>query len=596
MQEQHVTELEEVINWLKGYAKPFSSTQPGGDTRDLKPFMDFVGSARILACGEATHGTHEFFTLKHRLLELLVQEKGFTLFAIEEGWVEAQRINEFVCYGHGDPLRLLDGLRFWTWKTQEMLDIILWMRAYNERRGSAPAIQFCGIDMQSYDLAMQNVLNFVQQVDPDSVEEMHELYGTFWEYADQPGRYSEETAQVKQTCQLQLQRVYDLLNQRRPIYERLSSAREFEYALHGARIVIQAEEMFASFNYELRDCFMAENAIWHADQAGPDAKMFIWTHNGHAAAPLGNEQRRFMGTYLSEHYQEDFLTIAMLFYQGSCNALHRLHPRVPLSLPVGLPPRDSYEYAFHAVGLPRMMIDLQGFPDSETRSAWLLQSHLYRAIGAMYAPEQDSSYWSLIELAYEFDFIFYLNDSTPSRLIHNSHLQTGETPKIHTLISTRPRNGNFAAGLAYWLYNTPRGHECGVETTQAHSGDACAYLKSLEEDPLVFSTLHQLIGATAYHNQRIRLSAYIMAKQVKSAAGLWMRIEGPGGSLRFDGMYDRPITGSNDWKRYEVVLDVPEDSTQIVFGLYLSGRGQLWFDDVELESVSTNVPTTDISY
>src|SRR5690348_16749547 len=139
MQEQHVTELEEVITWLKGYAKAFGSTLPGGDARDLQPFMDFVGSARILACGEAARGTHEFFTLKHRLWELLVREKGFTLFAIEDGWVEAQRINEFVCYGHGDPLRLLDGLRFWTWKTQEMLDLILWMRAYNERRDGAPA-------------------------------------------------------------------------------------------------------------------------------------------------------------------------------------------------------------------------------------------------------------------------------------------------------------------------------------------------------------------------------------------------------------------------------------------------------------------------
>ncbi|GCE18236.1 erythromycin esterase family protein [Dictyobacter kobayashii] len=595
MQEQHVTKLEDVIMWLKEYAIAFGSTLPGGDNRDLQPFADIVGSARIVACGEATHGTHEFFTLKHRLLEFLVKEKGFTLFAIEEGWVEAQRINEFVCHGHGDPLSLLDGLRFWTWKTQEMLDIIYWMRLYNERRGSAPAIQFCGIDMQSYDLAMQNVLAFVLQVDPAAAEELTELYGTFLEFADHPSLYCNEPVQVKQTCQLQIQRAYSLLSQRRPIYERLSSSSEFEYALHSARIVIQAEEMFSSFNYELRDCFMAENAIWHVDQATPGAKMFIWTHNGHAAAPLGNEQRRFMGTYLSEHYEEAFLSIGMLFYQGSCNALHRQHPKEPQPQQVALPPQDSYEYAFHATGLPRMMIDLQGFSDDEARSAWLLQPHQYRVIGAMYSPEHDPLYWSMIELAYEFDLVFYINDSTPSRLIHSSHLRAEEPRQAAALTSAQPRNANFASGLAYWLYTTPPGHECGVETTMAHSGEACAYLKSSEEDSLVFSTVHQMIGSSAYSNQRLRFSAYVKAKQVQKAAGLWMRIEGPRGPLRFDGMYNRSITGTSDWTRYEIVLDVPEDCTQIVFGLHLSGRGQVWLDDVELASVSSEVPTTDIS-
>ncbi|GCE26032.1 hypothetical protein KDA_15160 [Dictyobacter alpinus] len=595
MQEQHVTQLEEVIEWLKDYAIAFGSTSPGGSNRDLLPFVDIVGSARIVSCGEATHGTHEFFTLKHRLLEILVKEAGFTHFALEDGWAEAERINTFLHTGQGDPTALLEGLRFWTWKTQEMLDIILWMRAYNQDRGSRPALQFCGIDMQSCDLAMHSVLDFVQKVDPDAVEEMLQLYETFWQYAAHLSRYSDEPLAVKQTCSLQLQRVYDLLDQRRPIYEQQASAAEFAFALQSARIVLQAEEMFSAYNYELRDEFMAENAAWHLEQAGPEAKMFIWTHNGHAAAPVGNEQRRFMGTYLSERYQDAFLAVGMLFYQGACNALDREEPQQPVPHLVVLPPQDSYEYAFHATGLEHMMIDLQGFPDEEQRSAWILQPHLHRIIGAMYSARQDKLYWSPIELAYEFDLVFCLNTTTPSRLLHNSHETNDETRTASQLITNKPRNLDFEAGLAYWLYSAPITHQCGIETVFAHSGEACAYLKSSEADPTIFSTMQQTIASTMYVQHRIRLSAYVKAQQVQKYAGLWMRIESPTGALKFDGMANRAISGTSDWTRYEIVLDVPQGSTQIVFGLHLAGRGQVWLDDVQLETVSSEVPTTDPS-
>ncbi|GER87393.1 hypothetical protein KDW_15550 [Dictyobacter vulcani] len=596
MQEQHVTRLEEVIEWLKDYAIAFGSTLPGGNNRDLLPFVDIVGSARIVSCGEATRGTHEFFTLTHRLLEILVTEAGFTHFALEDGWDEAERINTFIRTGQGDPVSLVNGLRSWTWKTQEMLDIILWMRAYNQGRGSRPELQFCGIDMQSCDLAMQNVLDYVAKVDPDAVEEIGQLYETFWTYADHLGRYSDEPLSVKQTCWLQLQRVFDLLHQRRPIYERQSSAAEFAAALQSARIVLQAEEMFATYNYEQRDEFMAENVSWLLEQAGPEAKMFIWTHNGHAAAPMGNVERRFMGTYLSERYQEEFLAVGMLFYQGACNALDREKPQQPVPHLVVLPPQDSYEYAFHATGLGHMMIDMQGFPDEEQRSAWLLQPHLHRTIGAMYAAEQDKLHWSPIELAYEFDLIFYLNESTPSRLLHSDNEVDEDTRTASRLISLQPRNLMFESGLAYWLYNAPITHECGIETVFAHSGEACAYLKSSDPDPTVFSTMHQIIAASAYLQHRIRLSAYVKAQQVQKYAGLWMRIESPDGALKFDGMANRAIGGTSDWKRYEIVLDVPEGSTQIVFGLHLGGRGQVWLDDVQLEVVSDEVPTTDNAF
>jgi hypothetical protein len=47
-----------------------------------------------------------------------------------------------------------------------------------------------------------------------------------------------------------------------------------------------------------------------------------------------------------------------------------------------------------------------------------------------------------------------------------------------------------------------------------------------------------------------------------------MRVDKESKHVAFDNMHDRPITGSSDWKKYDVVLDVPQDSTGISFGYY----------------------------
>ena len=52
----------------------------------MKPLKDMVGSASIVGLGEATHGAHEVFTMKHRIVNYLVSEKGFTNLVLEEGW------------------------------------------------------------------------------------------------------------------------------------------------------------------------------------------------------------------------------------------------------------------------------------------------------------------------------------------------------------------------------------------------------------------------------------------------------------------------------------------------------------------------------
>src|SRR6266567_3959517 len=85
-----------------------------------------------------------------------------------------------------------------------------------------------------------------------------------------------------------------------------------------------------------------------------------------------------------------------------------------------------------------------------------------------------------------------------------------------------------------------------------------------------YGTMCQCIDPASYAGKRIRFSGYVKAREVNDWAGLWMRVDGPDSScptLAFDNMYARPIKGSKDWARYDVVLDVAPRAKGICFGI-----------------------------
>src|SRR5215467_5452446 len=101
-----------ILDWIRTSAIALNTVEPGQGFADLNRLGGLIGNARIVSLGEATHGTREFFQLKHRLLEYLVAELGFTVFGIEANYPECLRVNEYVLDGAGDPAAALAGTRF----------------------------------------------------------------------------------------------------------------------------------------------------------------------------------------------------------------------------------------------------------------------------------------------------------------------------------------------------------------------------------------------------------------------------------------------------------------------------------------------------
>ncbi len=101
------------------------------------------------------------------------------------------------------------------------------------------------------------------------------------------------------------------------------------------------------------------------------------------------------------------------------------------------------------------------------------------------------------------------------------------------------------------------------------------------------------VGADDYGGKRIRWSAWVKGRAlVGPIAGLWMRVDGAGVVTGYDNMSNRAKTGTTDWHQVSIVLDVPVDALGIQVGAMRLGGGVLFIDDIKLEIVGTDVPTT----
>ncbi|MDM5285975.1 AraC family transcriptional regulator [Peribacillus castrilensis] len=144
----------------------------------------------------------------------------------------------------------------------------------------------------------------------------------------------------------------------------------------------------------------------------------------------------------------------------------------------------------------------------------------------------------------------------------------------------------------------PFNYQMGIDRETFHKGQASGFLKSVTaESQEEFATMMQQFKAENYLGKRMKLSGFLKSKGVDGFCGLWMRVDNAlHDVLQFDNMGDRPIVNDTEWNHYYIVLDVPENSAIISFGVLLSGRGQVWIDELEFEEVSIDTPTTNIDY
>jgi len=386
--------LEELA-WLKKHIYPLKTFEPNTiSDQDLNVLKKLVGDAKVVALGESTHGSSEIFKMKHRLIKYLAENENFDIFSIEANMPESYRLNKYIIEGKGNPADLIKGMYFWTWSTQEVLEMVKWMKTHNTPK---PKIKFTGFDMQFYfgsikelELAFQNQGEILQNVS----ELKKELEGV------------SEPSNELQKIILSPQKAKKINNLISLIKKSVSTSElsitKKEWLLQNTRII----EQYLDKNSISRDKYMVENLLWIKAQ-NPKSKIAIWAHNGHIM-----KRGHSMGKFLADSLSNDYVTIGFTFHKGHYTAVgeNGLTKYTAQDSYIG-----TYEYFFNAINEPIFILDLRAAKqDNSKNGEWLLQKSGFRRVGSTkmdYEFEETS-------LTNDFDLMIFINESSNSKLLN----------------------------------------------------------------------------------------------------------------------------------------------------------------------------------
>lgn len=402
-----------------------------GAARDLDPLLELIGDAHFVLIGEASHGTHEFYSMRAKITKRLIEEKGFNAVAVEADWPDAYRINRYV-RGTGSDREAIDALgdfkRFptWMWRNADVLDFVGWLRDYNDaqsRTDGQPSQKagFYGVDLYSLYSSIAAVIEYLDKVDPEAGRRARYRYACFEHAGEDPQSYGYAASfGITPTCEKEV--VSQLVEMRRKYAEYAQRdghipPGEAFYAEQNARLVLNAERYYRSMfagrvsSWNLRDRHMAETIDALAQHLGRDARIVVWEHNSHLgdarATAMGREGELNVGQLVRESHGDDARLIGFTTYHGTVTAASEWdgpaeHKRVRPGMP------GSYEALLHEAGVPDFILPLRG----NAAARVLEEERLERAIGVIYMPATERlSHYFEASLPRQFDAVIHIDET-----------------------------------------------------------------------------------------------------------------------------------------------------------------------------------------
>ncbi|MEU9193260.1 erythromycin esterase family protein [Streptomyces hundungensis] len=413
-------------------AHPLRTTDPRGDLDDLRSIGVMVNDATVVGLGEATHSSHEFFTMKQRVFRYLVENKGFRVFALEASWSTGQRLNDYVLHGVGDPAQIMRTefqSTYVFWNNTEYLDLLRWMRGYNVQHRHDP-VQFMGDDFayagpELYD----KVAGYMAKAHPELLPRLTELYRDLRPTTTPEAHMN--TYPIRPLAELQeiagrTGRALDLLKQARP--GKGGDVEAYAWAVRNATAIDQTAKGYAfdpddpgeaARAMRYRDQIMADNVEWWQRHTG--SKVLLAAHNGHVALQSHDPQHypKVQGSFLRDKLGKHYVSIGSTFDGGSFNALdadgrmavHTVGPAKP----------GSNEYTLDKARPRDYVLDLRTAP-SAARD-WLNTPRATWSIGGAY-PGPTGPY-KQIALANSHDVLIHLHRVSPAHWLPASTAPAG---------------------------------------------------------------------------------------------------------------------------------------------------------------------------
>jgi erythromycin esterase len=432
---------------MRTHTDPWTVTEPSyplAVAADLDPLLERIGDAHCVMLGEATHGTHEYYTWRTAISKRLIEEKGFNFIAVEGDWPDCYRLNRYI-KGYADqdktPAKLLHAFRrwpTWMWANWEVDALLNWLKEHNNGKPANQRVGFYGLDVYSLWESMEALENYLQANDPKAADLARQAIRCFEPYEEDPHEYARSQFGLESSCREEVVNLLAEIRRKAPRYDH-----DPEAALNteqNAYITVNAEEYYSNmvgFNdstWNLRDSHMMDTLKRLMGFHGNNAKAIVWEHNTHIGdARYTDMQRHGMhntGQLAREQIgEQDTVLVGFGSYMGTVIAGKQWG--LPMEvMPVPAAHDDSVEDLLHRqFGENRLLIF-----DPERGNNRYDEVLPHRAIGVVYNPlhEKNGNYVPTI-LSSRYDAFLYIDKTSA---LHPLHLE----PDGHLIPETYPFN------------------------------------------------------------------------------------------------------------------------------------------------------------
>ncbi|KAL4243128.1 Erythromycin esterase [Abortiporus biennis] len=451
------------ISVLNKHLRPLSFNRSAYD-----PLLHAIGNAQVVLIGDGSHGTYEFYAHRANITQRLVEEKGFTAIAVEADWPDAFRVNRYLHGGkmkdetiHSARSSLAEFERFpkWMWKNEVMPPFIEYLKSYNdtimkETNDPTRKVSFYGMDLYSLHRSAEEVLKYLERVDPEGAKKARKRYNCFERFGQDTMRYAYETQfnlakdchqEVLLNLRTLLRNHHQYIQDHFPNNDRSAyhPAEEQFVAEMNALVVRDAEEYYRTMmtqdvkSWNLRDDHFARTLLEITRYLGvtdpegailKEAKIVVWAHNSHIgdarATDMGGRRGEInVGQRCRELFGNDnVFNIGFLTNRGTVTAayewdeppeLFRMNPPIEQSIESEFDKatdNDSFVITHNIENTA------EGYPKkveiSSELSDFLDKPRYQRFIGVIYRSATEiPSHYSKCSVAQQYDAVMHIKNS-----------------------------------------------------------------------------------------------------------------------------------------------------------------------------------------
>ncbi|MEX1311203.1 MAG: erythromycin esterase family protein, partial [Candidatus Sulfomarinibacteraceae bacterium] len=394
-----IDEIADAVRELDERAVVLPPGSPlGFEDTVFEPLDPALARARVVGLGEATHGTAEFFELKHRLFRHLVEVHGHRALGYEVNFAASLALDRYVATGEGSLDGLLGDLLF-IQANEEVRALLEWLREHNRGLPDDERVRFIGIDSQ---LDMWNL-------------ELHRaIFSARFPlvYADLETRFDvlAELGKIdyRSITPGEIDRIRSVLDDMAVVVEgstRGMGRRDVSIAAHLVEAMQRSHEFLASAyrgDNNVRDGHLAANALWIAELLGDDVPYSVWAHNSHIGSDpsyYGDNGPGSMGYDLTRRLGRDYFRIGTAFTRGSFVALRGDWRGRDTTAPLVCrldedPPADSVNAVLDRASHERFYIRLREIPEGTPLYRFFEGERSLLGVGDFFAGEAEPHYRS----------------------------------------------------------------------------------------------------------------------------------------------------------------------------------------------------------